>query len=78
MNDEWELLKQDPDLYVTKDYMQSIPKKPPEEPPEEPEAPTWEKLCKNETEWHEQPRNDLPVVECGDRLDPLGRKHKDV
>lgn len=77
MNDEWELLKQDPDLYVTKEHMESIPKKP-EAPIEEPRADTWEKVCKNETEWRERPRNDVPTVECGEGFDPLGRKHKEA
>lgn len=83
MSDEWELLKQS-DLYVSRKQMQSIPKKPDE--PEEPEpVDAWQKLCPDSTvdeygndRWQEQPRNDLPVVECGDRIDPLGRKHKDV
>ena len=76
MSDEWEMITQDPDLYVTKKAMQSIPKKP-DEPPEVPKVDTWEKLCKHETEWRERPRNDVPTVECGEGFDPLGRRHKD-
>jgi hypothetical protein len=73
MNDEWELLKQDPDLYVTKEHMQSIPKKPDEpEEDDEPKVDTWEKICAAPTTdeygkplWEKQPRNDVPTRECG-------------